>query len=124
MSRPVLFHNVVHWCFASTSAPRSRVLTNRDRILFPGLGLTIYKPPNLCRLAVSNNEVYGNVNHGIIASKRCNNVTISNNEVRDGGAQAAGIFLHRSTDNAQVFGESPRLSTFVFSLKTEANGTQ
>lgn len=42
---------------------------------------------------------------GIIASKRCNNVEISNNEVYNGGENAAGIFLHRSSDNAQVFGE-------------------
>ncbi|CAM9449094.1 unnamed protein product [Scytosiphon promiscuus] len=55
-------------------------------------------------LTISNNVVYGNGNHGIIASKRCNNVEISNNEVYDGGPDACGIFLHRSSDGAQVFG--------------------
>ncbi|CAM9830342.1 unnamed protein product, partial [Hapterophycus canaliculatus] len=54
-------------------------------------------------LTISNNEVYNNVNHGIIASKRCNNVKIFNNVVRDGGADAAGIFLHRSSDDAEVY---------------------
>ncbi|CAM9458502.1 unnamed protein product, partial [Hapterophycus canaliculatus] len=54
-------------------------------------------------LTISNNVVYGNGNHGIIASKRCNNVEISNNEVYDGGPEAVGIFLHRSSDGAQVF---------------------
>lgn len=43
---------------------------------------------------------------GIIASKRCNNVEIYDNEVFDGGAQAAGIFLHRSSDAAKVYGAS------------------
>ncbi|CAN0243860.1 unnamed protein product [Scytosiphon promiscuus] len=54
-------------------------------------------------LTISNNEVYNNVNHGIIASKRCNNVKIFNNVVRDGGENAAGIFLHRSSDHAEVY---------------------
>ncbi|CAM9489433.1 unnamed protein product [Ectocarpus fasciculatus] len=54
-------------------------------------------------LTIARNEVYNNVNHGIIASKRCNNVKIFDNEVRDGGADAAGIFLHRSSDSAEVF---------------------
>ncbi|CAM9629201.1 unnamed protein product [Pylaiella littoralis] len=54
-------------------------------------------------LTISNNLVYNNVNHGIIASKRCNNVKIFGNIVRDGGAQAAGIFLHRSSDGAEVY---------------------
>ncbi|CAN0209622.1 unnamed protein product [Ectocarpus sp. 12 AP-2014] len=54
-------------------------------------------------LTIAYNEVYNNVNHGIIASKRCNNVKIFENEVRDGGAAAAGIFLHRSSDGAAVF---------------------
>lgn len=42
---------------------------------------------------------------GIIASKRCNHVNIYNNEVHDGGALAAGIFLHRSSNRAKVYGE-------------------
>ncbi|CAM9753764.1 unnamed protein product, partial [Hapterophycus canaliculatus] len=37
---------------------------------------------------------------GIIASKRCNNVEIYRNEVYNGGQ--AGIFLHRSSDDAKV----------------------
>ncbi|CAM9916779.1 unnamed protein product, partial [Laminaria digitata] len=40
---------------------------------------------------------------GIIASKRCNNVDIYDNEVFDGGENAAGIFLHRSSDYARVY---------------------
>eukprot|EP00752_Nemacystus_decipiens_P008459 g7561.t1 len=52
-------------------------------------------------LTIADNEVYGNGNHGIIASKRCNNVEIYNNEVYDG--DEAGIFLHRSSDNAMVY---------------------
>ena len=43
---------------------------------------------------------------GIIASKRCNNVDIYDNEVYNGGAEAAGIFLHRSSDSAKVYSES------------------
>ncbi|CAM9520911.1 unnamed protein product [Ectocarpus fasciculatus] len=54
-------------------------------------------------LTISNNVVYGNGNHGIIASKRCNNVKIFNNEVYDGGEDAVGIFLHRSSDGAEVY---------------------
>ena len=42
---------------------------------------------------------------GIIASKRCNNVEIYDNEVYDGGDEAVGIFLHRSSDDALVHGE-------------------
>ncbi|CAN0487672.1 unnamed protein product, partial [Hapterophycus canaliculatus] len=42
---------------------------------------------------------------GIIASKRCNNVKIFGNNVSDGGPQASGIFLHRSSDDAEVYGE-------------------
>ncbi|CAM9132608.1 unnamed protein product, partial [Ectocarpus fasciculatus] len=53
-------------------------------------------------LTISHNEVFNNVNHGIIASKRCNNVQIYNNKVYDGGAEAVGIFLHRSSDYAIV----------------------
>ncbi|CAM9580025.1 unnamed protein product [Scytosiphon promiscuus] len=57
-------------------------------------------------LTISNNVVYGNVNHGIIASKRCNNVKIFDNTVSDGGPQASGIFLHRSSDDAEVYGNT------------------
>ncbi|CAB1096849.1 MEP10 [Ectocarpus sp. CCAP 1310/34] len=52
-------------------------------------------------LTIAGNTVYGNGNHGIIASKRCNNVEIYNNEVYNG--DQAGIFLHRSTDDAKVY---------------------
>ncbi|CAM9851371.1 unnamed protein product [Ascophyllum nodosum] len=54
-------------------------------------------------LTIANNEVYDNVNHGIIASKRCNNVKIYDNEVYNGGSQAVGIFLHRSSDSCEVY---------------------
>ncbi|CAN0056993.1 unnamed protein product [Pylaiella littoralis] len=54
-------------------------------------------------LTIANNEVYNNFNHGIIASKRCNDVKIYNNNVYDGGPDAVGIFLHRSSDNAEVY---------------------
>ena len=57
-------------------------------------------------LTIANNEVYNNGNHGIIASKRCNNVKIFDNIVYDGGEFAAGIFLHRSSDNAEVYGNT------------------
>ncbi|CAM9862332.1 unnamed protein product [Choristocarpus tenellus] len=57
-------------------------------------------------LTISDNEVYNNGNHGIIASKRCNGATITNNYVHDGtGLIAAGIFLHRSSDDAVVSGK-------------------
>lgn len=39
-------------------------------------------------------------NHGIIASKRCNDVSIQNNVVYDN--LNAGIMLHRSSDHAVV----------------------
>ncbi|CAM9604816.1 unnamed protein product [Ectocarpus sp. 12 AP-2014] len=52
-------------------------------------------------LTIAGNTVYGNGNHGIIASKRCNNVEIYNNEVYNG--DQAGIFLHRSSDDAKVY---------------------
>ncbi|CAM9685419.1 unnamed protein product [Ectocarpus fasciculatus] len=57
-------------------------------------------------LIIAGNKVYNNVNHGIIASKRCNNVQIYNNEVYDGGADAVGIFLHRSGDDSQIYGNT------------------
>lgn len=41
-------------------------------------------------------------NHGIIASKRCDHVTIANNHVSYG--VNTGIFLHRSSDHAIVSG--------------------
>lgn len=43
---------------------------------------------------------------GIIASKRCDNLKIYGNEVYDGGENAAGIFLHRSSDDSEVYSES------------------
>ncbi|CAM9925068.1 unnamed protein product [Ascophyllum nodosum] len=55
-------------------------------------------------LTIANNVVYNNVNHGIIASKRCNNLKIYENKVYSGGDRAAGIFLHRSSDNCEVYG--------------------
>ncbi|CAN0464397.1 unnamed protein product, partial [Discosporangium mesarthrocarpum] len=55
-------------------------------------------------LTIHDNEVWGNGNHGIIASKRCNNVSIQNNHVY--GGDNAGIFLHRSSDGAIVKSES------------------
>ena len=56
-------------------------------------------------LIIANNEVYDNVNYSIIASKRCNNLKIYDNEVYNGGSQAVGIFLHRSSDSCEVYGE-------------------
>ncbi|CAM9273557.1 unnamed protein product, partial [Laminaria digitata] len=53
-------------------------------------------------LTIHDNEVYDNDNHGIIASKRCNGVSIQGNEVRGGGEYSVGIFLHRSADDAIV----------------------
>ncbi|CAM9942410.1 unnamed protein product [Ascophyllum nodosum] len=55
-------------------------------------------------ITIHDNVVYNNVNHGIIASKRCNDVSIQGNEVYGGGETSAGIFLHRSSDNATVKG--------------------
>eukprot|EP00904_Undaria_pinnatifida_P005796 jgi/Undpi1/2346/HiC_scaffold_13.g05729.m1 len=55
-------------------------------------------------LTIHDNEVYNNVKHGIIASKRCNGVSIQGNEVYGGGEKSAGIFLHRSGDDAIVKG--------------------
>ncbi|CAM9698589.1 unnamed protein product, partial [Choristocarpus tenellus] len=56
-------------------------------------------------ITISDNEVYNNGNHGIIASKRCNDLTITNNHVHDHtGEIAAGIFLHRSSDDAVISG--------------------
>eukprot|EP00904_Undaria_pinnatifida_P005798 jgi/Undpi1/2348/HiC_scaffold_13.g05731.m1 len=53
-------------------------------------------------LTIHDNEVYNNENHGIIASKRCNGVSIQGNEVYGGGDSSVGIFLHRSSDDAIV----------------------
>eukprot|EP00752_Nemacystus_decipiens_P007150 g6403.t1 len=55
-------------------------------------------------LTIHDNEVYDNGYHGIIASKRCNNVSIQGNEVYGGAETSAGIFLHRSSDDATVKG--------------------
>ena len=57
-------------------------------------------------LTIARNTVYDNVNHGIIASKRCNNAKIYDNTVYNGGPDAVGIFLHRSSDYAEVFGNT------------------
>ncbi|CAM9722400.1 unnamed protein product, partial [Hapterophycus canaliculatus] len=54
-------------------------------------------------LEIAHNKVWGNGNHGIIASKRCNNVKIHDNEVWGGAENAVGIFLHRSSDDAEVY---------------------
>ena len=56
-------------------------------------------------LTIANNEVYNNVNHNIISSKRCNNLKIYQSEVYKGGSQAVEIFLHRRFDNSEVYGE-------------------
>eukprot|EP00752_Nemacystus_decipiens_P012441 g11022.t1 len=53
-------------------------------------------------LTIHDNLVYDNNWHGIIASKRCNNVSIQNNIVYGGNETSAGIFLHRSSDYAIV----------------------
>lgn len=53
-------------------------------------------------LTIHDNIVYDNTWHGIIASKRCNNVSIQGNTVYGGGETSAGIFLHRSSDFATV----------------------
>lgn len=45
------------------------------------------------------------VNAGIIASKRCDHLKIHDNEVRDGGPEAIGIFLHRSGDDSEIYSE-------------------
>ncbi|CAN0356799.1 unnamed protein product, partial [Scytosiphon promiscuus] len=55
-------------------------------------------------LTIHDNEVYDNGYHGIIASKRCNGVSIQGNEVYGGASSSAGIFLHRSSDDAVVKG--------------------
>lgn len=67
---------------------------------FPPLLLRVTDP-----LASSHLHILFRRVAGIIASKRCNNVKIYNNEVYNGGAQAVGIFLHRSTDSAEVYGK-------------------
>ncbi|CAN0067101.1 unnamed protein product [Ectocarpus sp. 6 AP-2014] len=53
-------------------------------------------------LTIHDNVVYDNNWHGIIASKRCNNVSIQGNIVYGGNDTSAGIFLHRSSDYAIV----------------------
>eukprot|EP00752_Nemacystus_decipiens_P013622 g12080.t1 len=55
-------------------------------------------------LTIAYNEVYNNANHGIIASKRCDNLKIYGNKVRDGGEAAVGIFLHRSSNDCEIYG--------------------
>ncbi|CAN0151476.1 unnamed protein product [Ascophyllum nodosum] len=51
-------------------------------------------------LTIMGNDVWGNGNHGIIASKRCDHVTISDNHVCNG--HKTGLFLHRSSDHTIV----------------------
>eukprot|EP00903_Cladosiphon_okamuranus_P019297 g17738.t1 len=53
-------------------------------------------------LHIVGNDVWGNGNHGIIASKRCNHVKITDNHVYQG--VNTGLFLHRSSDHAIVTG--------------------
>ncbi|CAM9144267.1 unnamed protein product [Laminaria digitata] len=57
-------------------------------------------------LTIHNNEVYDTGYHGIIASKRCNGVSIQGNEVYGGASSSAGIFLDRSSDDAVAKGEN------------------
>ncbi len=45
-------------------------------------------------------RVFRSGNHGIIASKRCNDVSIQNNEVW--GSADHGIMLHRSSDKGII----------------------
>jgi len=54
-------------------------------------------------LMISNNLVYNNVNHGIIASKWCSNVTVVGNTVT---TSSVGIFLHSLGDDAVVKGNT------------------
>ncbi|CAM9798108.1 unnamed protein product [Discosporangium mesarthrocarpum] len=54
-------------------------------------------------LTIHDNTVWNNGKHGIIASKRCNHVSIQNNVVHSGGETAAGVMLHRSSDDAIVY---------------------
>ena len=63
---------------------------------------TVYAldPHDLSRdLTISDNLVYDNGNHGIIASKWCSNVTITNNVVKTSNV---GIFLHSLGDDSVV----------------------
>ncbi|CAM9326086.1 unnamed protein product [Ectocarpus sp. 12 AP-2014] len=53
-------------------------------------------------LHIVGNDVWGNGNHGIIASKRCDHVRIIDNHVSYG--VNTGLFLHRSSDHAIVTG--------------------
>lgn len=53
---------------------------------------------------------------GIIASKRCNNLKIYSNVVYDGGE--VGIFLHRSGNDCEIYGESILPSAFVGYIST------
>lgn len=61
-----------------------------------------------CTALLETLLVYFVVVPGIIASKRCNHVEIYHNEVHDGGALAVGIFLHRSSDSAKVYGKNDK----------------
>ncbi|CAB1104565.1 MEP12 [Ectocarpus sp. CCAP 1310/34] len=57
-------------------------------------------------LEIRGNKVWGNGYHGIIASKRCTDITIADNEVWDNAEN--GIMLHRSCDRATVTGNTVR----------------
>jgi parallel beta-helix repeat protein len=53
-------------------------------------------------LLIEDNDVHDNGFHGIIASKRCNNVIVRNN--RSYANKQAGIMLHRSSDDGIIEG--------------------
>lgn len=46
---------------------------------------------------------------GILASKRCDGVKITGNNVTNGQDEAAGIYLYRSCDDSEISGESQNL---------------
>ncbi|CAM9206070.1 unnamed protein product [Sphacelaria rigidula] len=52
-------------------------------------------------LIISHNDVYGNGNHGIIASKRCNNVQVFNNLVYNN--EKSGIYFHRGCHESAAY---------------------
>lgn len=62
--------------------------------------------PRLSLTSSTSHDTWAANITGIIASKRCNNVKIYDNEVFDGGPEAVGIFLHRSSNDCEVYGES------------------
>lgn len=60
-------------------------------------------------LLIEDNYVHHNGNHGIIASKRCNNVVIRNNRSWDNVGN--GVMLHRSSDDGLVENNDLRRNT-------------